>query len=133
MRSQRTAARRCFIQKDRLQDDEIIVKRNETAAERERDEPEQSVSRSRRAKGGAEQVKLSEETCEWREPGEREHEDRHATCEERGASAEASEISEINATRLPPDESDHAECTDQGEGINRGVEKRRRKAVGHER
>src|ERR1700736_1712118 len=58
-----------LIHEDHLEDDQVIVERHEAAEERNYHQPEQTVI-STSAKGRAEQIKLSEESRQWRQAGE---------------------------------------------------------------
>ena len=53
---------------DQLQNDEVIVKRDQTTEERDNNEPEQAVTRTG-TKSDAKEVEFSEESGERRQPG----------------------------------------------------------------
>src|SRR5256885_4363182 len=78
---------------------------------------------------GAEQIKLAEETSERRNSRKGQHENCHASREPGRALAKSGEVNEIVAAGLTPHESDDAECADEREGVDGGVEESRAEAV----
>ena len=90
------------IDHHRFQNCEVVIKRNQAAAQGQRHQPEQSRLFHCRHK----QVEFSKESNQRRKPGQREQEDGDAPCQEGGPGPQPSEMADLVAAGFPEDHRD---------------------------